>query len=88
MADLPYTELLGWYDYFERRPHGWREDDRASKIIQSAGVKEKPWVLFPSLERIYKPESAVEGDEAGKSLGGSAFFQKMMQAVGGDKIAL
>jgi len=84
--EMPYDELLGWYDYFERRPYGWRDDDRASKIIQAQGVKEKPWKLFPSLDRIYNPGKG-SGNPA-DTLVQSAFFQKMMNAVGGDKISL
>jgi len=84
--ELPHEELLGWYDYFERRPAGWREDDRASKIIQSAGVKEKPWKLFPSLEKIYKTEPKEGQAPEMASLQNSMFMQMMLGAKGGDKL--
>ena len=83
---MSYEELLGWYDYFEKRPVGWREDDRTSKLLQAQGVKEKPWKLFPSLERIFK--KGRHADEDGAGIRASAFFKQMMNAVGGDKIPL
>jgi hypothetical protein len=82
LVQMPYEELLGWFDYFDRRPVGWRDDDRASKIMQSNGVKESPLKLFPSLEKIYTPK--VEHDD--KGLMRSMFLQKILGAVGGDKI--
>lgn len=88
--DMPYDELLGWFDYFERRPEGWRADDRASKLLQAQGVKEKPYKLFASLDAIYNPKSAkkAEGTLDVNSLKRSSLFQKMMSATGGAVIPL
>lgn len=86
LAEMPHDELLGWYAYLERRPLGWREDDRAAKQIQAAGVKEKVWNLFPSLDRIYNPNKFAE--DAVSTLKGSALWQKLMTAQGGDKLDL
>lgn len=81
---MTYEEFLGWLDYFERRPVGWREDDRTAKLLQAQGVKEKPQNLFPSLAAIYKkPEGFdVQGFKS------SAMFSKILAAQGGDKIDL
>ncbi len=85
LEEMPYDELQRWYAYLEKRPVGWREDDRTSKLLQAAGVKEKPWNLFPSLLRIYKPED--DGNPM-TSLKGSVMFANMMAAKGGDKLDL
>jgi hypothetical protein len=84
--EMPYDELVKWYAYFEKRPIGWREDDRAAKIIQSAGVKEKVWRLFPSLDKIYNPGKYA--DSPVETLKGSFLFHKMLSAKGGDKLDL
>lgn len=85
VMELPYVELLGWYDYFSKRPSGWREDDRAAKIIQSAGVKEKPWKLFPSLDAIYN-KNKKQTDNPTDTLAGSMFMQMILGAQGGHKL--
>jgi hypothetical protein len=54
LNEMPYDELLGWFAYLERRPVDWRDDLRASYLLQAQGVKEKPSKLFPSLEAITK----------------------------------
>lgn len=58
LTEMPYEELLGWQDYLERRPAGWREDQRSAMIMQSFGVKATPDKLFSSLARM--KASAVE----------------------------
>ncbi len=83
--EMTYEELLGWYDYFDKRPAGWREDDRAAKIVQAQGVKSKAWELFPSLKKIYHQDDKPEGV---RGLVGSFLFSQMMSAKGGDKLEL
>lgn len=89
LNDLTYDELLGWFNYLERRPVGWRDDDRTFKLLQAQGVKQKPGELFSSLNSIYASLSRVneEGTNIG-SLRGSMLFQQMMTATGGDKLEL
>ena len=84
---MTYEELQGWFNYFERRPIGWREDDRTMKLLQAQGVKEKAVNLFPSLKAIYESNQKVneEGTNMG-SLMGSMLFQKLMTAKNGDSI--
>jgi hypothetical protein len=87
--EMPYEEFIGWMAYFEARPYEWRSDDRAAKLIQAWGAKEKPWKIFPSLEAIYHPKHAVNPDGTDMaSLKGSYLFQRMLQATGGDAIEL
>jgi hypothetical protein len=86
---MPYDELLDWFEYFDRRPIGWREDDRASKQIQAAGVKAKPEQLFPSLKRIYKPDKKYKPEQTlTQSVKGSWMEMMINHATGGDKIPL
>lgn len=86
MEDMPHDELQAWFAYFDKRPIGWRDDDRASKIIQAQGVKEKPWNLFPSLKTIYKRNDDDKPKDAAASVMGSAFGKLIMESVGGEKI--
>jgi hypothetical protein len=82
LEDITYEELLGWFQYFENRPIGWREDDRASKLLQAQGVKEKAWKLFPSLEKIYHPKDRTDD----RGLKTSQFWVNMLTAKGGDSL--
>ena len=89
LRKLSYTELLGWFEYFERRPVGWRADDRTAKLMQVQGAKGKPVDFFASLKPIYNPTRM--GDEktrAVESLGGSLMLHKMLGAKGGDTLEL
>lgn len=85
---MSYEELLGWFNYFEKRPVDWRDDDRTYKYLQTQGVKEKPWAIFPSLENIYnkKDKPKEEGMIDMTSFKQSSLFGKMMLAVGGENV--
>lgn len=63
LTEMPYEELLGWQEYFEKRPAGWREDQRAAMIMQAFGVKTTPDKLFSSLARM--KTSAIEVSKEG-----------------------
>jgi hypothetical protein len=87
--EMTYEELLGWFSYLEQRPIEWRADDRAAKLIQVQGVKEKPWQLFTSLDAIYNPKSdnnKHDGLLDKSNFKRSGFFQKLTGAKGGDNI--
>lgn len=90
--EMSYEEFLGWMNFLERRPIGWRDDDRVFKVLQTQGVKERAWSVFPSLRPIYKEAEASRVNEDGsikmESLKGSALFSKMLGATKGDKIDL
>ncbi len=86
--EMPYEELLAWINYFERRPVDWRADDRAYKILQTQGVKEKPWAIFQSLGAIYNSKKPNDGTLNVASLKGSTLFSRMLSAKGGDKLEL
>lgn len=89
LDEMTYEELQGWFNYFERRPIGWRDDDRTYKLLQAQGVKEKPQNLFTSLKAVYDETRNInsEGTDIG-SLKGSLIFQKMLTARGGDLLDL
>ena len=84
--EMPYEELLGWMNYFERRPVGWRDDDRVFKILQTQGVKGKPWSHFPSLKPIYSPPVTNEASNGLMNLKNSVLYHKMLSATGGDTL--
>lgn len=88
ILDMPYDEMLGWFQYFERRPVGWREDNRAVKILQSNGVKAKPSDIFSSLAVIQSSSSpqVVDGQISVEDLKKSKVFSFMSSAEGGDKL--
>jgi hypothetical protein len=78
--NMTYEEFLKWFQYFERRPVGWREDDRTYKLLQAQGLKATPGVVFPSLKNLYNREKPLKG------LKNSFFFQKLLSAKGGDRL--
>lgn len=85
--DMSYDELLGWRDYFSRRPVGWQEDDRTAKLLQAQGVKEKSTDLFPSLRAVFGDLSASNAEGTNmNTLRGSKLFGLMATSVGGDSI--
>jgi hypothetical protein len=49
---MPYTELMKWFEFFKRRPIGWREDQRAYLLLCAQGNKEKAENIFPSLKAL------------------------------------
>jgi len=86
--NMPYTELIGWQCYFERRPIGWREDDRTFKLLQVQGFKGTAGSVFPSLAKLnYRPATV---DASGKldiiNLKQSFLFQQILSAKDGVKL--
>ena len=46
---------MGWFDYFNRRPPGWKDDLRAYYIMARSGMSEmkgKAEDIFPSLKQV------------------------------------
>jgi hypothetical protein len=84
---MPYEELLGWLEYFERRPIEWRSDDRTYKLLQAQGVKEKPGALFSSLRTIYNQPKSADSGKINNAFKESLLYQKLLNSVSGDKIA-
>ena len=86
--EMSYEEFLGWMDYLECRPIGWREDDRIFKVLQTQGVKGQPYQYFPTLKPLYQPRKAEkqEGELNMRSFQKSFIFSKMAGAVGGDQL--
>jgi len=87
LDEMPHEELLKWIEYFNKRPIGWREDDRTYKIMASFGTKEKPWNLFESLAKLREQSEQKEASQnIAKSFTGSQLFQKIRGAKGGERI--
>ena len=80
VKELTHEEFLGWLEFFDRRPIGWKEDLRTAYLMQAAGVDKKPEDMFPSLRSIFKP---IKDNPAVASLRSSYMFKKMMSAKGG-----
>ena len=89
--EMPYEEFQMWYRYLEERPVDWRDDERIYKVLQTQGVKEKPYKIFPSLQllqdSITRRKSKQEGLNV-DSLKRSTMFHKMLSAKGGAKLNL
>lgn len=82
LEKMPHDEMLYWFAYLERRPLGWREDLRASYLMQAQGVKQKSAEIFPSLKAVMRNGSNDPID----SLRGSSLFLGMLAAKGGEKL--
>ena len=83
----PHQEVMDWFEYFSRRPIGWREDLRTHYLLSAQGVKAKPHDVFDSLRTIErdKEELANESTEGDASkLVGSSLFSKMLSDTGWD----
>lgn len=85
---MEYDELLGWHEFFSKRPIGWREDQRVYMLLSAQGIKEKSENLFPSIAILKDEENKRRERErvSGAELARSQFFKKMMNATGGDNI--
>ena len=86
LAEMPHEEILGWFNYLERRPVGYREDLRAAYLLNAQGVKKKPEELFESIAAVKKPRPGA--NLMADSLKRSALFSKLQGAIGGDKLDL
>lgn len=80
--EMPYTELLKWVDFFNKRPVGWREDQRTYLILRSQGVKESAENLFPTLRKIKQVHE--ESQTPDRAVPKGKFLDMMMRAKGGD----
>lgn len=91
---MSHEEFAGWILYLDSRPPGWRDDDRAFKLLQAQGVKAKPWEIFESLRAIYsrKPVEPVGEEIHGLTrMSGSVgmgMFSRIRSAIGGEEIPL
>lgn len=63
LKEMPYEELLGWFEYFKRRPVGWQEDQRVALLLSAQGVKEKAERIFPSIAAIKQSSTIDENPE-------------------------
>ena len=78
-AEMPQEELAKWGQYFQRRPYGWREDQRTAVLLQAQGFKGKPEDVFATLKQL---KDSIPQDI--KALPKGKFLEMMMGAKGGD----
>lgn len=81
---MPYTELLKWVDYFNKRPVGYQEDNRTFLLMKSFGATGNPEDYFTSLKLIKENEEKLATKQAGRVMPSGMFLQKMLKAKGGD----
>lgn len=89
LSKMSYQEFALWIEFFNRRPIGWREDDRAVKQMFATGNLKnvKPSSIFPSI-------GIMEQYQKEKQTGypvidrGSPLFAAMMNAKGGEKLKI
>jgi hypothetical protein len=55
--EMSHQELIGWFEYFRRRPPGWQEDQRTAMLVNVFGAKKSPEELFPSLRAMQEAEA-------------------------------
>jgi len=79
---MPYDELTKWFEFFNRRPVGWRDDQRAYMLLRAQGVKEHPETIFPALKQIHNHEQSKLEDD--KALPKGKILDLMLKAKGGD----
>ena len=79
---MPYEELLGWKEYLDKNPAGWREDYRAAMIVRSfSEVSQKDlFRMFPSLDKM---NNSGKKELVNKN---SVAAMLMRNAVGGVKL--
>ena len=80
--EMPYTELLNWIEFFNRRPVGWREDIRTYLFLKTQGLKEPPEQLFPSIGRIKQREQDLK--EIDQPVIKGKILDMMLKARNGD----
>jgi hypothetical protein len=83
LREMPYDELTMWFEYFEKRPVGWREDLRSYYAIKMENPKAPVDKMFPSIGKLSKNN---ENDKMVNSLKTSKLFLNMLDAVNGDKL--
>jgi len=86
---MPYEEFVTWFNYFQQRPIGWREDERAFKLMQAQGVKEKPENVFSSFATMKANETesmSQDGTLNHSKFKNSGIFAKILSARGGEKL--
>jgi len=76
---MPYVELLKWASFFNRRPVGWREDQRTYMLLSAQGLKEEPETLFPTLKAL---KEGIPTER--KALPKGKFLEMMLTAKEGD----
>jgi hypothetical protein len=79
---MPYLELIKWIDFFNKRPVGWREDQRTYLMLRSQGIKESAENLFPTLKII--KDNSVKSQKDDHAIPRGKFLDLMLKAKNGD----
>lgn len=79
---MPYTEFIGWVEFFRKRPVGWREDQRTYMFLRTQGVKEPAEALFPTLKLIKQKEE--ESQVPDRAVPKGLFLEKLRKAKSED----
>ena len=80
LSEMPQSELIMWAKYFQARPIGWREDSRASMIMQSQGAKVKARDIFPSIAQMDKWEQDRSDEEKSNQTLRKSIFGAMIES--------
>lgn len=78
LETMSFVEFNMWMQFFERRPIGWREDDRTYKLLRAAGVKAEPEKIFGSIAAMKTKQAEIHAPRRGSQL-----HNLMMNAKGG-----
>ena len=76
LDEMTHQELSLWASYFNQRPIGWREDQRAANIMASTSGSEDCWKHFASLVKMREHDESVENAPT-LSLIKSGFLDKL-----------
>jgi len=83
------VEIQGWFEYFRRRPIGWRDDHRFSMLLsfltQVTGQKNKanPTEMFSSLKAMERERLNYDRNEPkshAEKLVSSGFLNKLVNS--------
>jgi hypothetical protein len=84
LVTMSHVEYRMWSEFFSNRPIGWREDDRAFKLMKTFGSDLKPGQAFSSLGSMAEKEK----ERASYPKVGTPFHTMLLNAKGGDKLEI
>lgn len=82
MNEMPYDEFLKWIEFFNRRPVGWRDDQRTFLQLRAQGVKESAESIFPTLKLM--AQSSERKQVPDKAVPKGKMLELMLAAKNGD----
>ena len=82
LDEMPYEELLKWFEFFHRRPVGWREDHRTYLMLRSQGVKGSAESIFQTLKQI--KTNSIKQQKNDQAVPKGKMLELMLKAKNGD----